>query len=197
MAIYALLQCCKCNRSLKLHLYSFSKNKFGKFIQLCEHFNFVYSYTTKYKFFSLGWYIILEVKVQCRKCSQNYFNFSPITFNAENYSIDLFHKCCYNVFIFSVDGRGYKSDGRGYLLQKKLKEEEEKFKLEQETLRQEEEKKQKKQKFRFDMNYIEDEYEQMIIKEDNEISMDLNFDVREEIEKKYNFQVSKVSTPRN
>ena len=43
------------------------------------------------------------------------------------------------------------------------------------------------------MNYIEDEYDQMIIKEDNEISVDLNFDVMEEIEKKFNFQVSKIS----
>lgn len=193
MAIYALMQCCKCNRSLKLHLYSFSKNKYDQIIRLCEHFNVIYSSTSKYKFFSLGWYIILEVKVQCRKCSQNYFNFSPITFNAENYSVDLFHKCCYNVFIFSVDGYGFKSDGRGYLLQKKLKEQEEKYKLEQDAIRLEEERKQKNKTINFDMNYMEDEYEQMSIKEDNEISLDLNFDIREEIDKKCNFQVSKVS----
>lgn len=193
MAIYVLLQCCKCNRSLKLHLYSFSRNKFNIHVSLCEHFNIVYSFTAKYKFFSLGWYIIFEAKVRCKKCSQNFFNFNPITFNAENYSIDLCHKCCYNVFIFSVNGKGYKSDGTGYLLQKKLREMEEKFKLEQDALRLEEEKKKKNQKFLFDMNYIEDEYDQMIIKEDNEISVDLNFDVMEEIEKKFNFQVSKIS----
>jgi len=193
MAIYVLMQCCKCNRSKKLHLYSFSKNKFGMSIQLCEHFNVIYSYTTKYKFFSLGWYIILEVKVQCRKCLQNYYNFGSNTFNSEFFSLDLMHQCCYNVFILSVDGGKFLSDGKGYLLQKKLKEQEEKFRIEQDKRKLEEERKKKNEEFKLDMNYIDIECDQMIIKEDNKISIDLSFDIREEIEKKMNYQLSKSS----
>jgi hypothetical protein len=193
MAIYVLMQCCKCNRSKKLHLYSFSKNKYGISVQLCEHFNIIYSYTAKYKFFSLGWYIILEVKVQCRKCMQNYYNFGSNTFNSEFFSLDLMHQCCYNVFILSVDGYKFVSDGKGYLLQKGLKEQEEHFRIEQDKKKQEEERKQKNEKFKFDMNYIDIECDQMIIKEDSKISIDLSFDIREEIEKKMNYQLNKAS----
>lgn len=193
MAIYVLMQCCKCNRSLKLHLFSFSKNKYNIYTRLCEHFNVVYSFTTKYKFFSLGWYIILEVKVQCRKCQHNYYNFGQITFNAENYNIDLMHNCCYNVFILSVDGSKFLSDGKGYLLQKKLKENEEKFRIEQDEKRKKEEEEEKTEKIKFDLDYIDDEYDKMIIKEDNKIFLDLNFDAKEEIEKKINFQYSKIN----
>ena len=162
-------------------------------IQLCEHFNVIYSYTTKYKFFSLGWYIILEVKVQCRKCLQNYYNFGSNTFNSEFFSLDLMHQCCYNVFILSVDGGKFLSDGKGYLLQKKLKEQEENFRLKQDKRKRKEERKKKNEKFKFDMNYIDIECDQMIIKEDNKISIDLSFDIREEIEKKMNYQLSKSS----
>ena len=67
MAIYIWMLCCKCHQSIKLHLYSFSKNKHDIFVKLCEHFNVKYTYICKWGFFTLGWKIILEVKVQCRK----------------------------------------------------------------------------------------------------------------------------------
>ena len=200
MAIYVLLQCCKCNRSLKLHLFSFSINKYCIYTRLCEHFNVVYSFTAKYKFFSLGWYIILEVRVQCRKCQHNYFNFGQITFNAENYNIDLMHNCCYNVFILSVDGFKFLSDGKGYLLQKKLKEIEEKFRIEQDKKRkQEEEEEEEKEnaKIKFDLDYIDDEYDEIIMKEDNKMFIDLNFDVKEEIQKKLIFNLIKLIFAKN
>ena len=193
MAIYVLLQCCKCNRSIKLHLYSFSKNKYGVYVSLCEHFNIIYSFTTNYKFFSLGWRIVLEVKVQCRKCSRKYFNFGTQSFNSENYNLDIYHTCCYNVFIFSVDGKKFSSDGAGFLLQKKLKEKEEKFRAEQDKKMEEEEKFKNNEIINFDMDYIDEEYEELIIKENNKIANVLNFDILEEIEKHTNFQISKVS----
>lgn len=193
MAIYVLLQCCKCSKSKKLHLFSYTKNKYGVSIKLCEHFNVIYSYTCKYKFFSLGWNIILEVKVQCRKCSQNYFNFGKNTFNSEFYSIDYKHQCCYNVFIMSVDGNKFLSDGEGFILQAKLKEQEEKLKIEHDKKRKREEEKQLDILFKNDLNYIDEELNQLLIKEDNKISIDLNLDIIEEIDKKLNFTFSKVS----
>ena len=193
MAIYVLLQCCRCNKRKKLHLYSYSKNKYGISYKLCEHFNIIYSFTCKYKFFSLGWYIILEVKVQCRKCSQNYFNFGKNTFNSDFFNLDLFHQCCSNVFIMSIDGYKFLSDGKGILLQKKLIEEEEKFKIEQDKKRKEEEKKEKDKKYKFDMDYIDDEYIQLLSQENNILSADLNFDINEEIDKKLNFQFSRLN----
>ena len=193
MAIYVLLQCCRCNKRKKLHLYSYSKNKYGISYKLCEHFNIIYSLTCKYKFFSLGWYIILEVKVQCRKCSQNYFNFGKNTFNSDFFNLDLFHQCCSNVFIMSIDGYKFLSDGKGFILQKKLKEQEENFRIEQDKRKREEERKKNNEKFKFDMNYIDIECDKMIIKEDSKISIDLSFDIREEIEKKMNYQLNKAS----
>jgi hypothetical protein len=75
MAIYIYLQCCKCKNSHKLHLYSFSFNQYEIFNNLCEHFNIKYTYITNFGFFTLGWSITLEVKVQCRKCEESYYNF--------------------------------------------------------------------------------------------------------------------------
>ena len=100
MAIYILFQCCKCNSKRRLHLYSCSSNQYDCQVQLCEHFNLKYSYTCKWGFFTLGWKIILEVKVQCKKCNHNYFNFGSNTFNSDFYELDNQHACCYNVFTF-------------------------------------------------------------------------------------------------
>ena len=150
MAIYVWLQCCKCNKSIKLHLFSFSRNKYGVFVPLCEHFNVKYSFTAKYKFFSLGWSIVLEVKVQCRRCSKNYYNFGQMTFNSEFYNIDMSHHCCYNVFILSVDGEKFLNDGKGYLLQRKLREQEEKFIIEHDKKNKEKTAISKKIKFDLD-----------------------------------------------
>ena len=146
MAIYILFQCCKCNSKRRLHLYSFSINQYDIYVQLCEHFNLKYSYTCKWGFFSLGWKIILEVKVQCRKCCHNYFNFGSNTFHSNFYELNNHHACCYNVFAFSVYGYNYASDGKGLLLQQKQKELEEAFKKEQKMEKQEEIERQEKVK---------------------------------------------------
>ena len=146
MAIYVLLQCCKCNSKKYLHLYSCSSNKYDIYSQLCEHFNIRYSYTCKFGFFTLGWKIILEIKVQCKKCNSKYYNFGSTTFNSDYYQYDNHHACCYNVFIVSVSGYNYASDGKGLILQEKQRELEEKFKKQQETKKKRElEEKVKKQ----------------------------------------------------
>ena len=191
MAIYVWLQCCKCNKSIKLHLFSFSRNKYGVFVPLCEHFNVKYSFTAKYKFFSLGWSIVLEVKVQCRRCSKNYYNFGQMTFNSEFYNIDMRHHCCYNVFILSVDGEKFLNDGKGYLLQRKLREQEEKFIIEHD--KKNKEKTAISKKIKFDLDYIDKSYDEMISKEEYKIATDLNFDIEEEIEKIMNYEICQVN----
>lgn len=191
MAIYVWLQCCKCNKSIKLHLFSFSRNKYGVFVPLCEHFNVKYSFTAKYKFFSLGWSIVLEVKVQCRRCSKNYYNFGQMTFNSEFYNIDMRHHCCYNVFILSVDGEKFLNDGKGYLLQRKLREQEEKFIIEHD--KKNKEKTAISKKIKFDLDYIDKFYDEMISKEEYKIATDLNFDIEEEIEKIMNYEICQVN----
>lgn len=142
MAIYILFQCCKCNSKKRIHLYSCSSNQYDIHSQLCEHFNVKYSYTCKWGFFTLGWRIILEVKVQCRKCNHNYHNFGSITFNSGYYSIDLQYTCCYNVFNYSVNGNNYENNGNGLLLQKKQTELEDAFKKGQQMKMQKEIKRQ-------------------------------------------------------
>ena len=191
MAIYVWLQCCKCNKSIKLHLYSFSRNKYGVFVPLCEHFNVKYSFIAKYKFFSLGWSIVLEVKVQCRRCSKNYYNFGQMTFNSEFYNIDMSHHCCYNVFILSVDGEKFLNDGKGYLLQRKLREQEEKFIIEHD--KKNKEKTAISKKIKFDLDYIDKSYDEMISKEEYKIATDLNFDIEEEIEKIMNYEICQIN----
>ena len=191
MAIYVWLQCCKCNKSIKLHLFSFSRNKYGVFVPLCEHFNVKYSFTAKYKFFSLGWSIVLEVKVQCRRCSKNYYNFGQMTFNSEFYNIDMSHQFCYNVFILSVDGEKFLNDGKGYLLQRKLREQEEKFIIEHD--KKNKEKTAISKKIKFDLDYIDKSYDEMISKEEYKIATDLNFDIEEEIEKIMNYEICQVN----
>ena len=139
MAIYVLFQCCKCNSKKRIHLYSFTKNKYDVYYSLCEHFNVRYSFKCKFGFFNLGWYIILEVKVQCKNCNNKYYKFNDITFNSDYYQYANRHSCCYNVFSFTVDGYKYVSDGEGLLAQAKQKEEEENFKKQQEMRKKQEE----------------------------------------------------------
>ena len=169
MAIYILLQCCKCQSRIRLHLYSFSKNKYDIYSQLCEHFNIRYSYTAKYGFFSLGWSINLEVKVQCRNCNNKYYNFGNNTFNADYYEYNNDHSCCYNVFIVSVAGNTYSTDGKGLLLQAKQRELEEKFKKEKEKERIEEEKRRRKIKERLEIQRKKEERMLKKLKIKNEI----------------------------
>ena len=131
MAIYIVFQCCKCNSKNRLHLYSCSTNQYDKYVKLCDHFNIRYSYTCKWGFFTLGWEIILEVKVQCRKCNSNYYNFGSNRYNSSYYENDMHHACCYNVFMVSVNGYNYANDGKGLLLQQKQKELEDAYKKQQ------------------------------------------------------------------
>lgn len=138
MAIYILFQCCRCNSKKRIHLYSSSSNQYDIHSQLCEHFNIIYSYTCKWGFFTLGWKIIIEVKVQCRKCNHNYHNLGSNTFNSNYYNVDFQYTCCYNVFNYSVNGYDYGNDGKGLLLQQKQKELEDAFKKEQQMKMQKE-----------------------------------------------------------
>ena len=117
MAIYIEFRCFFCNAHHRLHLYSFSKNKYDILHNLCPHFNIRYSYTCKYGFFSIGWSIILGIKVQCKMCNSKYYNFGTTTFNSEYYNFNSHHICCYNVFMITVDGYDYLSDGKGFILQ--------------------------------------------------------------------------------
>ena len=39
MAIYVLLQCCRCNQQKRLHLYSCSRNKDDIFYNLCKQYH--------------------------------------------------------------------------------------------------------------------------------------------------------------
>lgn len=93
----------------------------------------------------------------------------------------------------SVDGNKFLSDEEGFILQAKLKEQEEKLKIENDKKRKREEEKQLDILFKNDLNYIDEELNQLLIKEDNKISIDLNFDIIEEIDTKLNFTFSKVS----
>jgi len=175
MAIYVLFQCCKCNSKRRIHLYSCSSNQYDIHSQLCEHFNIKYSYTCKWGFFTLGWKIIIEVKVQCRKCNHKYHNFGSITFNSDYYNIDLQYTCCYNVFNYSVNGYNYGNNGNGLLLQQKQKELEDAFnkgqqmKIQKEIERQQQIKKQEELK------------KQREIKKQQELKMQKEKNIRENI----------------
>ena len=180
MVIYILFQCCKCNTKRRLHLYSCSINSYDNTAKLCEHFNIKYSYTCHWGFFTLGWKIILEVKVQCRKCNHEYYNFGEKTFNSNYYEFDDHHVCCFNVFTYYVTGYNYANDGKGLLLQEKQNELEEAYikeqqkKIEEEIeyrrkiKRQEEIKKQKELKMIQERKRIQKEQERKRIQEEME-----------------------------
>ena len=213
MAIYVLFQCCKCNAKHRLHLYSCSSNKYDLSPALCEHFNIRYSYVCKYGFFTLGWSITLEVKVQCKKCNSKYYNFGTTTFNSSYYNHDNHHSCCYNVFMISVDGYNYSSDGKGLILQEKQRKMEEEFKKQEEEKKKQEEEKRKqlqekmkiqqeinRQKeeekeidliYNFDTNYIDSEISRLLTKADYKIKSELSFDIEEEMNKNFEFKFSK------
>ena len=101
------------------------------------------------------------MKVQCRKCNHNYYNFGQITFNSDYYNLDRIYDCCYNVFSLSVDGYKFLNDGKGNLLQAKLRENQEKIKKEQELNKQLEihnkENHHLDKSFKYYMNFIEEE----------------------------------------
>ena len=212
MAIYVILQCYKCNSQKRLHLYSYSKNKYDINYHLCEHFNIKYSFISKFGFFSLGWSIILKVQVQCNNCN-NRFNFGDITFNSEYYKYSIPHICCYNVFMINVDGYKYESNGKGFLMQEKQKEllkqhkiekeekknkeekrkreMEEKVKMKRLTIKQKKEKKELDKLYRLDTNYIESELNKLFLSMDNRLNNELNFDIEESLDKNYNYSFIK------
>ena len=198
MAIYIWMLCCKCHKNIKLHLYSCSKNKNDIFVKLCDHFNVKYTYICKWGFFTLGWKIILEVKVQCRKCNHNYYNFGQITFNSDYYNLDRLYDCCYNVFSLSVDGYKYLNDGEGNLLQAKLKENEEKIKKEQELNKQLEIQNKENQNldklFKYDSNFIDEEFNKFLSEETFKLNWNLTLDIEEKIDEQLNFQIVKIGS---
>ena len=198
MAIYIWMLCCKCHKNIKLHLYSCSKNKNDIFVKLCDHFNVKYTYICKWGFFTLGWKIILEVKVQCRKCNHNYYNFGQITFNSDYYNLERLYNCCYNVFSLSVDGYKYLNDGKGTLLQAKLKENEEKIKKEQELNKQLEIQNKENQNldklFKYDSNFIDEEFNKFLSEETFKLNWNLTLDIEEKIDEQLNFQIVKIGS---
>ena len=204
MAIYIWFQCCNCKNSHKLHLYSFSFNNYEFFYNLCEHFNIKYTYITNFGFFTLGWSIILETKVQCRKCENNYYNFGRITFNSECYDKELDFTCCHNVFSICVCGDKFSNNGKALLKQEKiLKEINDKLKMEQEKKKEIEKKlKEIENKeiennnyinniIEYDMNYIDDELNKLLLTQETKLSVDLSFDINEEIDLNLNYNVVK------
>ncbi len=198
MAIYIYLQCCKCKNSHKLHLYSFSSNQYEKFLNLCEHFNTKYTYIAKYGFFSLGWSIILEIKVQCKKCENNYYNFGKLTFNSENFDKELDYDCCNNVFSICVSGNKFFNNGKALLMQERInKKINDKLKIEEEKkIQQKKEIKKKnyiKKIFNYDMNYIDKDLNKILLNQNNKIYFDITFNINEEIEKEKNYKIVKNS----
>ena len=203
MAIYVLLQCCKCNTKKRLHLYSSSPNKYDIHSQLCEHFNIIYSYTCKFGFFTLGWRIFLEVKVQCKKCNSKYFNFGSITFNSDYYSYQNTYICCHNVFSISVDGYKYFSDGNALSLQEEQKKLEEKYKKEKEEKMHEEEKRKREEKEKLEKQQEfkrkEEERQRIILKEKEKIKkiMEKQKEEEKKLDQLYNFETNYLDSKLN
>ena len=207
MAIYILFQCCKCFCRIRLHLYSCSPDKNDIRISLCKHFDIIYSYKCKWGFFTLGWNIVLDLKVKCRKCHQKYYNFGSTTFNAEYYELDTHHICCNNVFILSVSGNNFACDGIGFLLQQEQDEISKKIKKELNNEKRENilyqkdlnvknlldmkksEKKQKK--ISCNTNYIETDLKQLLNHINYQIQKELSFEIEETINETSNFTFNK------
>ena len=167
-------------------------------IFLQNYVNILISNICKWGFFTLGWKIILEVKVQCRKCNHNYYNFGQITFNSDYYNLDRIYDCCYNVFSLSVDGYKFLNDGKGNLLQAKLKENEKKIKKEQELNKQLEiqnkENHHLDKLFKYDMNFIDEEFNKFLSEEKYKLNWNLSLDIEEKIDEQLKFQIVKISS---
>ena len=207
MAIYILFQCCKCFGRIRLHLYSSSSNKNNISVTLCRHFNIIYSYKCNWGFFTLGWNIVLDLKVMCRKCNKNYYNFGCTTFNADYYEFDTHHICCYNVFILSVSGDNFANDGKGFLLQQEQQELNEKIKkglnnekreklpykkdLNMKNNFQKEETQKKQKKISCNTNYIEEDINQFSKDLNYQFQNELSLDIEEKINESFNFSICK------
>lgn len=194
MAIYVFLQCCKCNSQKRIHLYSCSRNKDDVSYTLCNHFTIRYTYTCKFGFFTLGWSIVLGVRISCRNCNSSY-NFGTNTFNSNYYSLETHHTCCHKVFRMNVSGYSYASDTGGLHLQEmedkrrteeenKAKEIQEQKKIQKIMKTQSEDEKKLMEAYNFDMEFINTETSHIINAMDFEINDVLNFNVGENLEKK-------------
>ena len=207
MAIYVLFQCCKCFGNIRLHLYSSSSNKNNISVQLCRHFDIIYSYKCNWGFFTLGWNIILDLRVKCRKCKQNYFNFGSTTFNADYYEFNSHHICCYNVFILSVSGYNFSNNEKGYLLQKEQQKLNEKIKKGQNNEKKEnlsytkdlnmknnfqkKETEKKRKKISCNTNYIEKDLTHLSHNLNYQFQNELSLDIEEKINETVNFSICK------
>ena len=116
MAIYVLLQCCRCNQQKRIHLFCCSINKEDITYNLCHHFTVRYTYICKIGFL-INWSIVLNVRAICENCHSN-LNFRDNTFNSRYYSLETHATCCHNVFRINVSGSSYASDTLGVQLQK-------------------------------------------------------------------------------
>ena len=194
MAIYVLLQCCKCNSQKRIHLYSCSINKDDVTYNLCSHFTVRYTYTCEFGFFTLGWSIVLRVKTTCKNCYGD-LNFGENTFNSGYYSLETHKKWCHHVFRVNVSGYSYASDTKGIELQenedKRQREQKEKMEREQERQKvkkiveeQNQESKQLEQENNFDLDFMDNEMMNLNNILDYELNFELNFDIGEHIEKK-------------
>lgn len=205
MAIYVLLQCCKCNNQKRIHLFSCSINKDDITYHLCQHFTVRYTYTCKFGFL-INWSIVLNVKAICKNCNRN-LNFGDNTFNSRHYSLENHATCCHHVFRINVSGSSYASDTYGINLQKtednKTKEEEKKWlkrqaieeekkrlqrqeqlKVQQIINNQNEEENQLIQESNFNLDFIENERTNKNNAFIYDMNNELNFDIGEYIEKK-------------
>ena len=187
MAIYVLLQCCKCNSQKRIHLYSCSLNKDNVSKYLCNHFTINYTYVCKFGFFTLGWSIKLNIRATCNNCYHD-LNFGENNFNSRNYSLETHRKCCHNIFRVNVGGYSYGNDLYGTKLQesedkdRKEKEEIQKVRNIMETQRQEANK--LKQENNFDLSFLDNEKMNIINSFDYQMNLELNIDIGELIDKK-------------
>ena len=187
MAIYVLLQCCKCNTQKRIHLYSCSPNKDNVSKNLCPHFTINYTYICKFGFFTLGWSIRLNVRATCNKCYHD-LNFGENSFNSRNYQLETHSTCCHHVFRVNVDGYNYGNDRYGIQLQKNedksRKDKEEKEKVRNILEKQRQEANKLNQENNFDLSFIDNDKIALNNYFDYQINLELNFDVGELIDKK-------------
>ena len=205
MAIYVLLQCCKCNNQKRIHLFSCSINKDDITYHLCQHFTVRYTYTCKFGFL-INWSIVLNVKAICKNCNRN-LNFGDNTFNSRYYNLENHAKCCHHVFRINVSGSSYASDTYGIHLQetednktieeqkkrlqrqaieeqKKRLQRQEQLKVQQIINDQNEEENQLIQESNFNLDFIENERTNKNNAFIYDMNKELNFDIGEHIEKK-------------
>ena len=193
MAIYVLLQCCKCNEQKRIHLYCCSINKNDIYYYLCEHFSIRYTYICNFGFF-IKWSIVLNVKAICNNCNRSLY-LGENTFNSRYYSLETHATCCHHVFRVNVSGSSYATHHYGIQLQNsednKAKEEEKKKLQRQEQLKvqqimneQNEEENRLMQENNIDVDFIYNEITNINNAFIYDMNNELNFNIGEHIQKK-------------